>query len=170
MLEYRNGNGNANGKSNGTALAQRTERPFSPFQQLVDQFFQDSFSWPTSANRNWPQSRSFVAGWTTPAGTNLWQTNDSYLLQIVMPGMKADSISCTVEQNLLTCSAEPAYPEPQGAQAIWQSFGGPVQYRIQLPAEVEGDHAQASYTDGILTITLPKAAHARVQTIKVVGK
>jgi HSP20 family protein len=168
MLEYRNGNGN--GKTNGAAVAHRPDRLFSPFQQLVDQFFQDSLWGPAPANRTWPQSRSFVAGWAAPAGTNLWETNDSYLLQIVMPGMKADSISCTVEQNLLNCRAEPAYPEPQGAQAVWQSFGGPVQYRIQLPAEVEGDHAQAAYNDGILTLTLPKAAHARVQTIKVVGK
>ena len=101
------------------------------------------------------------------AGTNFWETNESYVLQIALPGMKADSIEVRVEQNVLTCKGQPAVQAPANATALWQSFGGQTSYRIQLPAEVESGQAQATYQDGVLTITLPKASHARTHSIKV---
>lgn len=41
---------------------------------------------------------------------------------------------------------------------------------MTLPGEVEPDQAQATYEHGILTITLPKAAHARARSIEVEAK
>jgi HSP20 family molecular chaperone IbpA len=38
---------------------------------------------------------------------------------------------------------------------------------LTLPAEVDGEKAEASYVNGILTITLPKAANALPKAIKV---
>jgi HSP20 family protein len=153
-------------RSSSTAVTQRPEEGYVPLRQVMDRLFSESFLFPSLFN----DMGSY--GWrpTAMAGTNLWETNDSYVLQIAMPGMNADSISCTVEQNTLTCKAESALQAPPNAAPVWQTLGGQASYRIQLPAEVEAGQAQASYTDGILTITLPKAAHARTQSIKVVAK
>ncbi len=150
-----------------TAMITRPEEVFLPLRQAMDRLFQDSFLLPSFFS-DWT-----TGGWRSPmaiAGTNLWETNEAYVLQIAMPGMKPESISCTVEQNVLTCKAESALEAPEKATALWQSFGGQTNYRVQLPGEVESAQAQASYNDGVLTITLPKAAHARTQTIKVVAK
>lgn len=147
---------------NGTALMRRPEEAFVPLRQVMDRLFQESFLLPSIF--------SGTGLYTAPTGTNLWETNDRYIVQLAMPGMKPESISCTVEQNELTCKAESAVQGPEQANAIWQSFGGQTEYRIQLPTEVESEKAEATYEHGVLTITLPKAAHARAQTIKVVAK
>jgi len=145
-----------------TALMRRPEDAFVPLRQVMDRLFQESFLLPSLFDGVGPSG--------IPTGTNLWETNDSYVLQMAMPGVKPDSISCTVEQNVLTCKAESAIKAPENGTPIWQSFGGQTEYRVQLPAEVESGKAQATYEYGILTITMPKAAHARAQTIKVVAK
>ena len=159
---YRTGAGN--GHRTGVATYQPGSA-FVPLRQAMDRLFQDSFLAPSLFNSDlWP------SGWSTPsavAGTNLWETNESYVLQIALPGMQADSIEVSVEQNVLTCKGQPAVQAPANATALWQSFGGQTGYRIQLPAEVESGQAQATYQDGVLTITLPKASHARTHSIKV---
>lgn len=144
------------------ALADRLQQGVMPLSQAINRLFQDSFWMPSFFDGLGP----LAAG----TGTNLWQTGDSYIVQIAMPGMKPDSIACTVDQQVLTVKAEPSLQVPEGAKAIWQSFGGQTEYRVQLPAEVESDSAEATYDAGILTIKLPKAAHARTHAIKVQAK
>jgi HSP20 family protein len=154
-------------KRTGTELARRGDEAFLPMRQVMDRLFQESFLLPSFFNA---LGSSGWGGQMPTAGTNLWETNDSYIIQVAMPGMKPDSISCTVEQNVLTCSGESRLAAPEKANALWQSFGDQVNYRIQLPGEVNSGEAQASYVDGVLTITMPKAAHARTKSIKVVAK
>jgi HSP20 family protein len=152
----------AQNRSNNQSLAVRPEGSFMPLRQAMDRLFQESFLRPF-----WFDDFGWPTGQT---GTNLWETNDNYIVQLAMPGMKPGSINCSVEQNVLTCSGESALQPPQGANPIWQSVGGNAQYRIQLPAEVESSKAEATYENGVLTITLPKAAHARSHPIKITAK
>jgi len=108
-----------------------------------------------------------VGAWGGQAGSNLYETADGYTVQLVLPGVQADSIACTIEQGVLTVHAEPAIRPPEQARVLWQTFGGAPEYRIQLPETTEAGAAQAEYRDGVLTIRLPKPAHAKPQTIKV---
>lgn len=149
-----------------TAVARRPEEGFVPLRQAIDRLFQESFLMPSIFDRFF---ESFGPSFAS-TGTNLWETNDSYIVQMAMPGVKPDSIDCTFEGNLLTCRAESAIQAPDNATAIWQSYGGKAQYQVTLPGEVDPDKAEARYEQGILTITMPKAAHARAKQIKVVTK
>src|SRR5579883_68849 len=145
-----------------TNLVRRPEDAFVPLRQVMDRLFQESFLLPSIFDR--------MGALGAPSGSNLWETGESYIVQLAMPGLKPDSISCTVEDNVLTCRGETALQASENAKEIWHSFGGEMEYRIQIPTEVEGDRAQATYEHGVLTVTLPKAAHARARTIKVVAK
>lgn len=171
MTEHtRYGNG-ANGSTN---VAQRPAPGYMPLRQVMDRLVQDSFLPSSLFNQAWSNWPSL---WTDSAnapvslaGTNLWETKDAYVLQIAMPGMNPESIDCTVEQNVLTCKAQPAIRMPENATPVWQGFGGQAAYRIPLPDEVEAGQAQAAYENGVLTIGLPKAVHARPHSIKVTAK
>src|SRR5579884_1121796 len=92
-----------------TALMRRPEDAFVPLRQVMDRLFQESFLLPSLFDGFGPSA--------IPTGTNLWETNDSYVLQMAMPGVKPDSISCTVEQNVLICKAESAIKAPENASA-----------------------------------------------------
>ena len=141
--------------------ARRPDEGMVPLGQVMQRLFQDSFLLPSVFD-------SF--GGAGAAGSNLWETGDSYTLQVAMPGMKPEAIQATVERDVLIIKAEPALQAPEQARAIWQSLGGETEYRIQLPGEVEPGQAEATYEWGILTVRLPKAAHAQAHTIKVAAK
>ena len=151
-----------NRSDQSSALANRQQTEGVPLSQVMQRLFQDSVLLP-SVFEGW-------TGLTAAAGTNLWESGDGYTLQVIMPGMKADSIKLTVEQNVLTIRGESTLQAPEQATAIWQSFGGQTEQQIALPGEVDPASAEASYEAGIVTVRLPKAAHAQAHTIKVVGK
>jgi HSP20 family protein len=151
---------------NPRSMVNRPDDAYLPLRQVMDRLFSESFLLPSFFS----DSASAGMRWTAAAGTNLWETADGYILQIAVPGMKADSINATIEQNVLTLKAESAVPAPEKANALWQSIGGGANYRIQLPGEVESSKVEATYEAGILTLNLPKVARARTQTIKVVAK
>jgi HSP20 family protein len=109
-----------------------------------------------------------VTGYRSGSSTaNAYATPAGYEVQIALPGMKSDSITVTVEKNWLKVKAESGLKTPEQGKTIWQSFGGPAEFTIQLPSEVESGQAQASYDAGVLTVTLPKAASLLPHTIKV---
>jgi HSP20 family protein len=151
-----------NQSGSSSTLARRPDEGMVPLGQVMQRLFQDSFLLPSVFD-------SFGGGAGAEA-SNLWETGDSYTLQVAMPGMKADSIHATVEQDVLTITASSALQVPDQGTAIWQTLGGEAAYRFQLPTEVESGAAEATYEGGILTVRLPKAAHAQAHTIKVTAR
>lgn len=152
----------SNQANSSTALANRPQEGMVPLSQVMQRLFQDSVLLPSVFDS--------LSGGAGTAGTNVWETGDSYTIQIALPGMRPDSIQATVEQDTLTVRGESALQAPEQATAIWQSFGGEAEYRIQLPGEVESGQAEATYEGGVLTVRLPKAAHAQAHTISVKAK
>ncbi|MBI3970911.1 MAG: Hsp20/alpha crystallin family protein [Chloroflexi bacterium] len=103
-------------------------------------------------------------------GANLYESPEAYLVEIPLPGVKAEDVQITVQDNLLTLNARRRWEVPQNAQPIWRSFGtGEVQQTVTLPGEVNAEAVQADLHDGILRLELPKAESARPRTIKVNG-
>ena len=143
-------------------LANRPQDGAVPLSQVMQRLFQDSVLLPAVFD-----GFGSAAG---TAGTNLWESSDSYTIQVAMPGMRAESIQATVEQDMLMVRGESAMQAPERATALWQTFGGEVAYRIPLPGEVEAGQAEASYEQGILTVRLPKVARAQARTITVTAK
>jgi HSP20 family protein len=124
--------------------ANRQQQRAVPLRQVMQRLVQDSVLLPSVFDG--------VGAMASTAGTNLWETGGSYVIQAAMPGMQPESIQVTVEQEMLTVRGAAALPAPEQATALWQSFGG---------------QAEASYEQGILTVRLPKAAHAQAHTIRV---
>ena len=151
---------------NPRSMMHRSDDAYLPLRQVVDRLFQESVLHPSFFN----DVATYGPRTGATVGTNLWETSEGYILQVALPGMKPESIAVTIEQNVLTLKAESAIATPEKATPIWQSLGGSANLRIQLPAEVESGQAQATYEAGVLTLTLPKHARARTQTIKVVAK
>lgn len=143
-------------------LANRLQDGAVPLSQVMQRLFQDSVLLPAVFDG--------FGGAAGTAGTNLWESGDGYTIQVAMPGMRAESIQATVEQDVLLVRGESALQAPERATALWQTVGGEVAYRIQLPGEVESGQAEAGYEQGILTVRLPKAARAQARTITVTAK
>ncbi|HCI82594.1 MAG TPA: Hsp20/alpha crystallin family protein, partial [Ktedonobacter sp.] len=72
------------------------------------------------------------------------------------------------QQDTLSLKWETKVQVPEGATALWQGFqSGQYQQSFTLPSPINSERAEASYNDGVLTLNLPKAEHAKARTVKV---
>lgn len=127
-------------------------------REAMDRLFEDSFISP----RSW--AGRGVMG-------NLFETADGFVLQVPMPGANPDAVEITAQQDSLTLKWETNVSVPEGATVHWQGFTpGQYQQTFTLPSPINSDRAEASYNDGILTLNLPKAEHAKAHTLKVTTK
>lgn len=137
--------------------------PFSEMMSLreaMDRLLEDSVISPR--NTNVMSNRSNVA--------NLFETSDGYTLQLPMPGTKPEDVDITVQQDVVSIKWATNIEIPESATTHWHGFrSGKYQQSFTLPAPINAERVEASYNDGILTLQLPKAEHAKAHTIKVNG-
>jgi HSP20 family protein len=151
-----------------TTSISRYSRPLgmTPLGEAMDQLLRDAFTWPRVAGTDPSTGQSTGLG----LNSNLYETPEGYILQVVLPGVQVDSLQITAHQNVVTLEGTAGVAAPEGAQALWVGLGtGTFREHLLLPGEVDADTASADYHDGILTLTLPKVEQARVKTIKVGG-
>jgi HSP20 family protein len=137
---------------------------YNPFNEMVslreamDRLFEDSFISPRLQGQ-----------WSgRGVGANLFETSEGFILQVPMPGVKADDVEITAQQDTLSLKWQTNIQVPEGATVLWQGFqNGQYQQSFSLPSPINADRAEAHYTDGILTLSLPKAEHAKARTVKV---
>jgi HSP20 family protein len=101
---------------------------------------------------------------------DLLEDKDSLILRAEVPGMRKEDIDISLHENTVTISGERRDEKKyeEGAQSSRQerSFGRFTR-SLALPKQVDTAQVRASYKDGILTVTLPKAAGARPRQIQI---
>jgi len=98
-----------------------------------------------------------------------YRKDDSFLLQLDLPGVAPDSIELTVEDNVLTISAErPAPPKSDGIESvIAERTFGTFTRQVVLGKTLDSERIEANYEGGILTVAIPVAEQAKPRRIEV---
>ena len=131
-----------------------------PLNEAINQLFNDSFAFPRFLGRNFGPV----------ANSNLFETKEGYVLQVALPGVTGEDVEITVADDVLTLKARSALPIPENSRALWSGLGATEFHQsFSLPTAVNAEAARADFSNGILTLTLPKAEHVRARTIKVNG-
>lgn len=106
------------------------------------------------------------SGWS-PA-LDLYQNNDNIVAVVELPGMKKEEIEISLHDGTLTIAGERKSEASNGETAErTERFVGKFRRSIALPTRVDASKVTASYRDGILTVTLPKADEAKPKQIQV---
>ncbi len=135
-------------------------RGLLPLNEAINQLFSDSYAMPRFAGR----AQGPVAN------SNLFETKEGYIFQVALPGVSSDAVEITVQEDRLSIKAKSSITAPEGGRMLWSNLGATeFTHRFSLPTPVNAENAQAEFTNGILTLTLPKAEHVKVRTIKVNG-
>lgn len=93
---------------------------------------------------------------------------EELVVRVDLPGVPADKIGLTVENQTLTIAVERHATYGEGEQVLLQErFDGSMTRRLRLPDWVDADNISADYTDGVLTLTLKVAEKARARRIEV---
>ena len=138
------------------APARRLSR-LQPFYEDIFRPFSDFFS-----DDSWP----FGSRSTLPA-VNIEEEKDAYLLTMAAPGMKKSDFKIDIEGNTLTVGSEKESKSEEKEKSYtrreysYSSFSR----SFTLPEEVDKWMIDASYTDGILKVKLPKKEEVMKKSI-----
>jgi len=115
---------------------------------------------------NTGRQAQLFSGWA-PA-LDLYQNNDNVVAVVELPGMRKEDIEISLHDGTLTISGERTSGGSNGETAERsERFSGKFRRSISLPTRVDSGKVSATYKDGILTVTLPKAEEAKPKQIKV---
>jgi HSP20 family protein len=112
----------------------------------------------------------FLEGWF-PA-VDVYEDKDNLMVRAELPGMKKEDIEISLHQGFLTLSGERKGQEKVEGAETYRSerWLGRFHRTISVPCGVVPDKVKATYTDGILTVSLPKAEEAKPKQIPVTVK
>ena len=106
------------------------------------------------------------SGWS-PA-LDLYQNSDNVVAVIELPGMRKEDIDISLHDGMLTIAGERESSSSEGENAErTERFSGKFRRSVSLPTRVDAGKVSATYKDGILTVTLPKAEEAKPKKVEV---
>ena len=137
--------------------------PVAQLRDEMDRLMSDFFG-PTTAAApaRWTwASRSFPA-------INVWEEGDALYAEAEVSGLKSEDLDISVVDNDLTIRGSGRGPTREGVAYHRQERGtGEFNRVLRLPADVDAGKVEATLTDGVLLIKLPKAESAKPKKIKV---
>jgi len=140
---------------------------FDPFGEMVtlrqamDRLFEDSFVSPLTL-------RTYNGEASAPA-LDVHQTADEIVVTAALPGLKAEDVDITITGQTLSLRGEfKGDDEVKRDQYLYRErrFGS-FHRQVQLPVRVQGDQANATFEDGVLTLSIPKAEEVKPRQIQV---
>ena len=112
----------------------------------------------------------------TDAGTYNWapsvdisETDDNFEVRAELPGVAKEDLNVSVKDNLLTLSGEKRQEnvdDTQNYRRVERRYGS-FQRRFTLPSEVATDDIKAEYSDGVLTLSIPKPEAAKPTEVSI---
>jgi HSP20 family protein len=100
---------------------------------------------------------------------NLYETDEAVLITAELPGVKAEDLEISIKNDNLTLAGEKKIAErPEEANFYRKErLAGTFRKSVALPVKVDSEKSEAKLKNGILTITIPKAAEAKARTISI---
>lgn len=105
------------------------------------------------------------AGWIPPVEVR--DESESVTVEVEAPGVKKEDFEISLEDGTLTISGKRERPAGRVESFRGERAFGAFQREITLPAPVQSEGVQATYTDGVLTVRLPKADEAKPRRIAI---
>jgi HSP20 family protein len=107
---------------------------------------------------------SRASGFTPPLDVR--ETDDEYLVMVDLPGVKSEAVTIELNEQSLTISGSRTPVETGEEQTAERPYGSFVR-NLTLPNGVDSDKIVADYTDGVLTVHIPKPAEAKPKKIAI---
>ena len=135
--------------------------PVFGLRREIDKLFEDTFGnagMPLLSNSAW-----------LPA-VDVKETNDALLFDLEMPGVTEDRLEITCEGGVLAIAGEKSGVRKEGDAGKWhiveRTFGS-FRRSFQLPTNVQEDKIEATLTNGVLHVRVPKMEAPKPRKIEV---
>ena len=129
-------------------------REMAAMQNIMDQWFENGR--PTATNNS---------------PLDIYETDGGYVIYAALPGVNAEDIHVSVEDDVLSISGEvakPAFDEKDNVRTLAQErTTGKFARSVRVSTPVESDKIEAAYENGLIKLTLPKTPAAQPRQIPV---
>lgn len=139
------------------------EREFLSLRDAMNRLMEESFVLPSMIGEVRGSGRSWGLA------VDMYETNDNLLVKASVPGIKPEQLEVTVQGETLTIKGEAQEEQQreQGRYHVRERRQGAFSRTLTLPFPIQSDKVQATFENGVLTLTLPKAEEIKPRTIKV---
>lgn len=101
--------------------------------------------------------------------TDIEETDDAFIVELDVPGVKREDIHVEVQENQLHVSGEIKERERTGVWRRRTRAKGEFDFLVGLPGEVDPDNVEASLHHGVLSVRLAKTERVRPREIEIKG-
>lgn len=130
----------------------------SAMDRLVEDSFVSPFSW-----------RTITGGDSVSPAIDVHETDDELVVTAALPGVNPEDVEMTITGQTLTLRGDFKADEAiTREQYLYRErrFGS-FNRTIQLPVRVQGERAEATFSDGILHLSIPKAEEVKPRQIRI---
>lgn len=115
------------------------------------------------------QAKTDASTYSWAPSVDVSETDDTFEVRAELPGVAKDDLHVSVKDNILTLSGEKRQgnaDDTQNYRRVERRYGS-FQRRFTLPSEVTTDDIKAEYSDGVLTLSIPKPEVAKPTEIPI---
>jgi HSP20 family protein len=150
------------GRSQQTPSRFREENdPFMTLHREMNRLFDDVFRGFDLAPFG-GMSRS--AGWPS---VEVIESDNDVRISAELPGLDEKDVEVLMNNGVLTIRGEKRSETEDKGRTFSERYYGRFERRIPLAWEVEEDKVEASFRNGVLTVTLPKSPKAAAQVKRI---
>ena len=141
---------------------------WDPFQDLIT--LQDRMNqiFEQTLDRSRGKREGMTASaWSPPV--DIYETAENLILKAELPGLSKNDIDIQVRDNRLTLKGERRHEKEvkeENYLRVERAYGA-FQRVFSLPTDIQPDKIHATFKDGVLEVTIPKAEVAKPKQITV---
>jgi HSP20 family protein len=161
--------GRNNGNQVPTVLRDDDRDPFLSLHREVNRLFDDAFRGfgIGSGLPAFGSGSAFSAGWPS---VEISDTDKEIKVTAEVPGLEEKDIEVLLNDGILTLKGEKRSESEDKDRQFSERYYGRFERRIPLGVEVDEDKVDASFRNGVLTVTLPKTEKAQTQVKRIAIK
>lgn len=114
--------------------------------------------------RQFPFRSGLSARWSPRVDTH--ETEDAFLVAVDLPGVAPEDVAINLDKGVLTVSGERKSPFDLNGDAD-RKADGRFEHAFPVPDSVDIDSIDATYKDGVMTITLRKSKESKPRQIPI---
>ncbi len=132
-------------------------------RQAMDRLFDERFFVPY---------RLFTFGTDEITPIDMYRTDKEVVVKASLPGVKPEEVDISISSDCLTIKGETKAEEKIEREGyLYQEHRyGAFSRSVALPSDLQTDKTEASFENGILTLTIPKFEEVKPKPIKVKAK
>src|SRR5512136_422916 len=119
---------------------------------------------PYHMARRWARMVDMEPSHDFTLAVDVREEDDAYILNALVPGLKADDLNIQVLDDVVTISGE--FKADEQEYLMRELPHGSFRRTLRLPVALDAGKTEAQITDGVLTLQLAKAETAKPRTIK----